>query len=139
MDQNVLTATDLSVLHDAELTLVAMEREQSELRLGFKAVDQRVQILSFRGLLTFRIDSVLLQNVVSRVLRSGVDIGSDGELERLVRWTCGEGSGNLLLAEQQFYCHLAKVRAGELRLLYVEPSWGAEIGVLAEGFDLSDG
>jgi len=139
MDQSVLNAIDLSVMHDAELYLVAMDRDAGTLRLGFKGVDQRIRSFSFRGVLTHRIDNVQYQNVVSRILVSGTGLLSDDEAERIIRWTSSISSGRLLISEQILQGHIARVRSGDLRLLYGEPSWGAEFGVIAERFHLSDG
>jgi hypothetical protein len=139
MDQIVQTAADLSVLHDAELYLVAMDREAAELRLGFKGVDRGVRSVSFHGVLTHRIDNVQCQNVVSRILVSDAGLPLDGDIERLVRWTSSVPGGRLLISEQKLQAHMARVRSGELRLFYAEPSWGAEIGVIAERFHLSGG
>jgi hypothetical protein len=139
MDQRLVAVTDLSFLHDAGLTRVAVDREASELRLGFRAVDQSMHWLSFYRVLTLRIDNFQLQNVVSRVLASGSGAEFGDDLERVFRWTSSGNTGALLISEQNLRRHVARIRAGELRLLYVDPSWGAEIGVIAEGFHLSKG
>lgn len=159
MDQIVQTAADLSMLHamlhDAELCLVAMDREAAELRLGFKGVDGAVHAVSFHGVVTHRIDNVQFQNVVSRVLVSGGDLPPDGEVarmmrwtsgrllsddvDRIVRWTCGLPGVHPLISEPNLQAHMARLRNGDLRLFYAEPSWGAEIGVIAQRFHLSDG
>lgn len=139
MDQRLVTSADLSVLHDAELNLVAMGREEAKLRLGFKAVDQGVHIISFHQVLTLRIDNLQFQNVVSRVLLSDAATGFKDDLERVVRWTCSGSANDLLISEQNLQKHLTGIRSGRLQLLYIDPSWGAEIGVIAEGFYLSEG
>lgn len=136
MDQSLLTVPDLSILHDAELCLVAMDREAGTLRLGFKGSDHTTYAMSFHGVLTYRINDVIYQNVVSRVVMWGSDQPIDGEMERVMRWTSCSGS-TLLISEQVLERYVAKVRSGELRLVYVDPSWGAEIGVLAERMHLS--
>lgn len=139
MDQIVLTAADLSVLHDAELCLVAMDREAARLRLGFKGVDRSVRSVSFHGVLTHRIDNVQYQNVVSRILVSDAGLPFDDDMERIVRWTCSLPGDHVLISNEKLQAHMARVRSGDLRLFYAEPSWGAEIGVIAERFHLSDG
>ncbi len=155
MDQIVQTAADLSVLHDAELSLVAMDREAAELRLGFKSVDRSVRSVSFYGVLTQRFENIQYQNVVSRVLVSDAGLPGDGDIEqigrwtsgllldgdveRILRWTLGLPGGRPLISEQKLQAHMARVRSGDLRLFYAEPSWGAEIGVIAERFHLSGG
>ena len=131
MDQSLLTTADLSVLHDAELCLVAMDRDAAKLRLGFRMVDHAVQMITFYDVLTYRIDNVQSQNVVSRIILSDADAPDD--LEQMVRWSCSAGR-DLLMPEQNFRRHLARVRSGELRLFYAEPSWGAASGVIARGF-----
>lgn len=137
MDQPLLTAVDLSVLHDAELCLVAMDRDAGRLRLGFNMIGSAKLVLSFHGVLGYRIDNIIQQNVVSRVLLSGSCQHVDAEIPRLVRWINSSGT-DLLVSKQNLQRHIASVQSGDLRLVYVEPSWGAEIGVLAERMDLLD-
>jgi hypothetical protein len=138
MDQSFLTAADLSILHDAELCLVVMDRDAARLRLGFKGVDQLMRTMSFHGVLSHRIDNLIYQNVVSRIRVSDAGLSFDEEIRRVMRWICSSGD-DLLISEQTLQDHSTRVRAGGFRLLYVEPSWGAEVGVIAERFYLSDG
>jgi hypothetical protein len=104
------------------------------------AEDERRLPRSVRaGVLALRIENLQLQNDVSRVLVSDAGAGFGDDLERLARWTSSGNTGALLISAQNLRRHLAGIRVGELRLLCVDPSWGAESGVIAEGFYLSDG
>lgn len=136
MAQNLLKETDLSPLHDAELYLVCMDRDKRSIQLGFRNVDRTVSKFSFTNTLTYRIDNVQSQNVVSRILISNISGGIENNLEKMAQWTCSAAS-RLLISADKFEKHLGKIRSGDLQLFYVDPSWGAEIGIIAEAVAVS--
>lgn len=137
MEQNSLKTEEFSVLHDAELCLVSMDRENGKLQLGFRGVDRTIYLLSFERIITFRINNIQYQNVVSGALLFGVSKDFYEDLERVVKWICSGSEENLLISEKNLRDYIAKVRSGDLQLLYVDPSWGAEIGVIAENVSMS--
>ena len=55
-------------LHDAELCTVSMDRGNQKLELGFNKSDGTTCNLKFTRVLTSRINNILYQNVVSRIL-----------------------------------------------------------------------
>jgi hypothetical protein len=108
-----------------------MDRSNQKLELGFNKSDGTTCNLIFTGVLTYRINNILYQNVVSRILDSGTDRGVGSDLDTIARWTCG-AEDKLMISEENLVRHTARIQSGELRLFYVEPSWGAEIGVIAK-------
>ena len=137
MEHTPLKATDLSGLHDAELCLVSMNRATASLRLEFKNIDQSTSKISFDGVLTYRINNIQYQHVISRIIVSGVTPDFGGDLEKTARWTCSGSSNELLIPEKNLQNHVGRILSGNLILFYVEPSWGAEIGVIAEAINMS--
>ncbi len=136
MEPSSLTAADLPLLHDAELCLILMDRDAASLRLSFKNSSKTINTLLFRNILTYKINNVQYQNVVSRILVSKSGIQFDGDLEKVVRWTCSGSSNDLLISEDNLRSHIAEIRSGGLELFYAEPSWGAEVGVIAESINM---
>jgi hypothetical protein len=132
-----ITSADLQPLHDAELNLILMDRAGRSLRLGFMGPDQIGYIFTFENIVTYKINNVQCQNVISRILISGLTSDLDKNIDKIVRWTCSGSANDLLITEDQLQQHVLTIRSSRLRLLYVDPSWGAEIGVMAEVMNLT--
>lgn len=136
VEPSSLKAADLPILHDAELYLILMDRDASSLQLSFKNSSKAIYKFIFNNILTYKINNVQYQNVVSRVLvsKSGIQFG--GDLEDVVRWTCSGSSNDLLISTDNLRAHVAEIRSGGLELFYVDPSWGAEVGVIAKSISM---
>ena len=136
MVQNLLKAADLSALHDSELYLVRRDRDYRSLKLGFRNIDRTFSNMLFGNILTYRMDNIQCQDVVSRIIASNTTSGFEDNIEKIARWTSSVAN-NLLISEDKLRTHIGKIRSGDLQLIYVQPSWGAEIGVIAETVTLS--
>jgi len=137
MDINVLEVVGTAALHDAELDLVAMDRSLGRLHLGFRGAYDAYFDVFFEGIVTYRINNLQYQNVVSQYLLASRDSTFNGDLEAVARWTSSGAEDRLLITEEALAAHLAKIRSGDLVLFYVEPSWGAEAGVIAESIRIA--
>lgn len=137
MSQRLVEAADLSDMHDAELFRVSMDRDHWSLELEFKGEDQTVYKILFSGILAYKINNIQYQNVVSRILTSRFTPDLEGDLEKVVRWTSSGSANDLLISEENLRKNIGRIRSGELQLYYVEPSWGAEIGVIAQTASLT--
>jgi hypothetical protein len=91
----------------------------------------------FEGIVTYRINNLQYQNVVSRYLVASKDSTFNGDLEAVARWTSSGAEDRLLITEEALAAHLAKIRSGDLVLFYVEPSWGGEARVIAESIRIA--
>lgn len=127
---------DLRKLHDAEWHLVVMDRETNSLRIGFTGEDKINIELMFTNVTTFKINNILYQNIVSRAM------SSDGildlkKIKEITRWTCSGSNNDLLISEENFDSILKKIYSKDLILFYIDPSWGAEAGVIAGTITIS--
>ncbi len=138
MRHDLLAEADLLALHDAELFEVLMDRDANYLRLGFRNLDHAEIRIEFENILTYRIDNIRYQNVVSRLQMSNVSTNFDEELETAARWTCSGSSGALWSSEEILRNRIENIRDGNLQLLCLDPSCGAEVGVIAETVKLCD-
>jgi len=132
-------ADDLSRLHDAELFLVQTDRDKSELQLAFKADEKYNYRFIFNGVATYKINNMLYQNVVSSIKISNVNSDVDFDVEYLVRWVCSNSSNDLLISETKLSKYISDIIDGSMNLFYLNPSWGAEIGVIADSIDMISG
>ena len=130
MSVEPLVMEKVAELHDAELRFAEMRREEEELTLRFRCVSQQEITFQFSGVLTNKINNVQNQNVVSRCFIS-TGSGLNSDLEELVRWTSSVPPDKLLISESRLSQILLDIANGSLKFFYVDPSWGAEIGVIA--------
>ncbi len=81
-----MSICDSSEFHDAEILVVAIDRESARAQLKCRLEDGQIRSVRFEGLKAFRSEDLTLQNVVSRVLRSSrAQISRDG-VEYWLQW-----------------------------------------------------
>src|ERR1039458_2170256 len=112
MERHRLKATDLLALHDKDLHIVSMDRDNKSLQLGSRGGDRTTYTFSFENVLTYRINNIQYQNVVSRILASSVASDFGGDLEKIVRWTSSVPPGRLLISEENLQIHIGRIRSG---------------------------
>ncbi len=108
MERNPLEIADLSELHDSELQVVSMDRDNASLQLNFKKIDKTVRKFLFEDVLTYRINNIQYQNVVARILASNLASDFGDELEGIIRWTYSGLSNDLLISEENLTDHIKK-------------------------------
>ena len=82
-----MSICDSSEFHDAEILVVAIDRESARAQLKCRLEDGQIRSVRFEGLKAFRSEDLTLQNVVSRVLRSSrAQISRDGVEYWLSSW-----------------------------------------------------
>lgn len=124
----------MSTLHDAELEAIHIDRLRKHITLGFREPDGSYAEYRFDGVRAIRQTGLMLQNVVSRIFLSPSELLPDGEILRIVQWIFSGDDGRSMVDRQLVERSVADVRSGAMRLFYVEPSLGAEIGVICKSF-----
>ncbi len=124
-------------LHDAEVIAVAVDRLSGVARLSLRQEDGVLRSIELHGLKAFRSESLTLQNVVSRVLRSSAGHLSGEALEHWLRWVTSLSDADSWLSDERRREWRAACEAGSLELVVIEPSAGAEIAGLCERLVLS--
>lgn len=123
----------LSTFHDAELQQVFHRAEFEVLELGFAKADGQFVLIALHGVAAFRVTDMGMQNVVSRLLVHGVNIDlSEDELSNRIEWVSRTCEGEQLSQPATLRKLTEKVKSGELMLFTLEPSWGAELTVIAK-------
>jgi len=119
--------------HDAELRHVSHKAAVDLLELGFEKADGQFVVVSLCGVVAFRATDMRMQNVVSRLLVHGANITlTEADLIEHVGWVSRTCDGEQLLEPAAVSTLVQKVVSGERLLFILEPSWGAEMVVLAE-------
>jgi hypothetical protein len=123
----------LGTFHDAELRTVSHKADVELLELGFEKADGQFVMVSLRGIAAFRVTDMRTQNVVSRLLVHGANIQfAEDEILDRVSWVSRTCEGEQLSKPAAIYTLVQKVKSGEQLLFVLEPSWGAEMIVIAE-------
>ena len=127
-----MSICDSSEFHDAEILVVAIDRESARAQLKCRLEDGQIRSVRFEGLKAFRSEDLTLQTVVSRVLRSSkAQISRDG-MEYWLEWATSLSDADSWLTDERKSEWLTACDAGLLDLVVVEPSAGAQIVALCE-------
>ena len=126
-----ISAEVLSKLHDAELSDVSINRNKKTLMLSFVTENSEEVRILFDGVVFQRINNVINQNVISYAVLSGVSNISVDSLNSMSKWVTSIGKNDTSINEDSLSNHIRKILNNDTILFYVEPSWGAEIGVIS--------
>ena len=137
-----MTEREMSLLHDAELSCIRIDRKTNFLKLSFSLINgteelQAVCTFDFRNVTTFRIEDFLMQNVIMKVTLSECSELPEGEIMRLVKWIVDNSEGKRLRLIDEVSSIVGSIRDGSRKLFYIDPAWGAEIGVIAQRVEIS--
>jgi len=131
------TVSNLATFHDAELYKVVMDRKLKTLALAFELADGNKEEFSFEGVLTYKIDNIFYQNVVSRLYLTSARMIEEGELDRILSWTFSRVAEPATKDSDYFQKAKSDILAGKLILFYLDPSVGAQASVIAENILIS--
>ena len=124
-------------LHDAEIVAVAVDRLNGVACLSLRQEDSVACSLGLYGLKAFRCEDMTLQNVISRVLRSSAGEISGKALEYWLKWITSLSDADSWLSDERLLDWRSACEAGNLELVVLEPSAGAEVAALCERLVLS--
>lgn len=127
----------LDGFHDAEMIALEVDRHARSVTLRFVLPDKGVRIVELGSVSHFRANDVIGQNVVSRMLVSSNGDFSPGDLLRWIRWVTSLDGTGPFATDEQIEAIRRQVEEGQLLLVVLEPSWGAELAVLAEAYSVS--
>jgi hypothetical protein len=119
-------------LHDAEIVSIGIDREHSVCRIDFSHHDGKRGLVEFFGVLACRAEDFILQNVVSRTLRSTAKDFSMEDLDYWVAWATSLSDASSWLKAESKNEWMAALNDSKLELVVFEPSAGAQIAVICE-------
>ena len=118
--------------HDAEVTSIDLSRETAACRLGLSYVDGKEGTVELLGVAAFRVEDFGLQNVVSRILRSGSQDFSLDDLNHWLGWVTSLSDSPSWLNPEKRREWVAALSDGDLELVVLEPSAGAQIAAVCK-------
>ena len=120
-------------LHDAELVGVELTGDRKTVRLSLVDNEKASIAIVASGVKAFRLIDMGLQNVVYRLHRPESDTSSlSADLGGKLNWVTSCLDAPSYLSDAAMSDYLEKIKSGNLSLLLLEPSAGAELAVLCE-------
>lgn len=132
MDDNSSAKRIASVLHDAEIITVSVNRFDSTGRLDLRLESGTFCTVELHGLKAFRCEDLVLQNVVNRVLQSVEMQISSIDCEHWLNWVTSVSDASSWLDEKRKQTWLSDLAAGKINLIVFEPSAGATLTAICE-------
>ena len=126
----------LNTFHDSELNEIKHDRTLSKVFLSFTNEDGSIAKIIFEGVCGLRLIDYGMQNVVSRLLTSQ-QANEREEINFNVTWINETSEGKCLIDKYAVENLVDKIEKGELLLFILEPSWGAEMRLLARAFSVT--
>jgi len=113
--------------HDAAITGIAADDVSGELLLAVKLENGAKKTLALDGCEIFRIVDFTPQNVISRIMVFRDSSVDENLLIEKLRWVTSFCDASSYLSEERLQNLMRRIKVGELSLVVVEPSAGAEI------------
>lgn len=121
----------LADFHDAELAAIEIDRQSKSIKMRFASGDTEGELIA-DSVSHFKASDVVTQNVVSRILASSSGELSAQDVEDRIRWVTTLSDGSAFANDQEISEIARRISAREAVLLAIEPSWGAEIVIIAK-------
>jgi hypothetical protein len=116
--------------HDAEFIGLRYVRAERRLELNFELDSGGFAVVSCEGVSAFRLGEMGLQNVASRLLISSEREIQPGDMRERINWAASRDDWEYAMTDEQAAHFITEIRQGNLTLLVLEPSIGAELVVV---------
>jgi len=118
----------LARFHDAKLVGVSINQIEKNVRLSLLTSDGLMEQIDFLGVIAFRINDFIFQNIISQLII--VQSSDINEIFNWIEWLSSLSMSSPMFSKEAIQEYTDQIKHGELILLVVEPSWGAEAAVL---------
>lgn len=123
--------------HDAELVAIEIDRHAKSMMLRFALDGAATKTIRLSGVSYFRAVDLITQNVVSRIIAPSLDNLWSEDIRRWIGWVTSLSDNASFATAQQILDIERRISQGEITLLVVEPSWGAEIVIIAKSYSVT--
>ncbi len=113
--------------HDATLSAIETESDGRNLTMRFRTVEGSTRELKLEGCEFFRTSDFVAQNVVSRLILMKGREQNVSHLEEKLQWASSRSDATSFLSSEGLARLVDRISKGELAVLYLEPSNGAEL------------
>ncbi|MDE2381824.1 MAG: hypothetical protein KGL71_06395 [Xanthomonadaceae bacterium] len=122
---------DVPSLHDAQLVGVCVSASGDKLTLSMVDGDLKYSLF-LGGVRAFRLVDMQIQNIICNLgVHSGFGV-SENKLRGLLEWVSSGVETTSYMTDEAISRYVDKIERGELALVVIEPSAGAELSVLCE-------
>jgi len=116
-----------SNLHDGELVSVTHHKRENKVSIRVDLPDGEGMNIILCGVKAFRVVDFISQNIISWAFHSDAENFDGPFIERLVRWVNSLSDGACMISQGAISNYVEKIRSGAMKVLAIEPSWGAEL------------
>jgi|GEM_PF-6994618 len=117
----------LDGFHDSTLRGVEFDPTGTRLTLRFVSEQGAETTLHVNDALHLRAEGLRIQNVSSRLTLWRGD--GTAAPDKALTWVYGLEEGDSLATDDELAAHARSLRDGQTKMLWLDPSWGAELGV----------
>ncbi|TXR49860.1 hypothetical protein [Phyllobacterium endophyticum] len=117
---------NLDAMHDKEITKISYNRTSSSLKIEVNDEFGNVTHVELAGCSIFRVNDFIHQNVISRVIEFGHNISREYIKDKII-WATEVGGASSYFNTEKMDDTVDDILFGNLKLVYFEPSFGAEI------------
>ncbi len=122
----------LSDIHDSEIISINIYRSIRELEFILNSSNNTIIRIVFHDIAIFRINDVLFQNIISRLIIHANKYTNDEDVIYWINWISMSSNGEYIVAKDMAHNYLKQIKNNELTLFLLEPSWGAESAIICK-------
>jgi hypothetical protein len=123
--------SEIQSLHDWSILSINFSEYPCKFIVNCRSdFDEKCEI-SFAECRLLKVNNVIGQNIISRVIVYDQSNYVHDEVENLIDRASRDEEGALLIDKEALVSLAGKIREGQLSLAYFEPSWGCELFVAA--------
>lgn len=115
---------------------MAVDRLNRQVILNFRLESGALVSAQMEGVIAFRSEDLVLQNVVNRILQSSEKVLSRDELSEWLTWVTSMSDAKSWLTDLRKDELIEGCEVGSLDLVVLEPSAGAQMAALCRKFEL---
>ncbi|WP_343681974.1 hypothetical protein [Acinetobacter baylyi] len=117
------------IAHDGLIEGISYQgKDQLTLYLRLKS-ETKFRLI-FSGVLECRVVDFGMQNIISRILVFQDESHNDEDILKVLNWVSSDVDSSSYLTEDKSDQIFNKIKYGDLKLIYLEPSIGAECAIL---------
>lgn len=122
----------LSDIHDSEIISINIYKSRRELEFILNSSNNTIIRIVFHDIAIFRINDVLFQNIISRLMIHTNKHTNDKDITYWINWISMSNNGEYIVAKDMAHNYLKQIKNNELTLFLLEPTWGAESAIICK-------
>lgn len=128
---------NLKKLHDAEIICIDAATTPARLKVVVKTIENITLELLFEQCSHYRVTDFTPHNIISRAIIFDGNSVSEQAIRETMKWLTSLSDAASFLTNSKLDELTASLLNGNIKLIYLEPSQGAELAILCKDFQIS--